>query len=58
LRSTLTGKIRGYLHAGKKKQARNGVRAVAISGGKWDAQPLDKSSFTPMYFQIQTQLLR
>lgn len=24
---------------------------------KWDFEPLDKTSFTPMYFQIQTQLL-
>jgi GntR family transcriptional regulator len=25
---------------------------------KWEFEPLDKTSFTPMYFQIQTQLLR
>jgi GntR family transcriptional regulator len=25
---------------------------------KWKFEPLDKSSFTPMYFQIQTQLLK
>jgi GntR family transcriptional regulator len=31
---------------------------VATSSAKWDFEPLDKSSFTPMYFQIQTQLLQ
>jgi len=25
---------------------------------KWEFEPLDKTSFTPMYFQIQTQLLK
>ncbi len=28
------------------------------NGRKWDFPPLDKGSFTPMYFQIQTQLLK
>lgn len=31
---------------------------TAINRTKWDFEPLDKSSFTPMYFQIQTQLLQ
>src|SRR5580692_1686523 len=31
---------------------------AATSGSKWDFEPLDKHSFTPMYFQIQTQLLQ
>jgi GntR family transcriptional regulator len=43
---------------GKKNRHVTASAPVAISGGKWDAQPLDKSSFTPMYFQIQTQLLK
>ncbi len=31
---------------------------VSSNGGKWEIAPLDKGSFTPMYFQIQTQLLK
>src|SRR5437660_4986987 len=36
------------------------VPAVKVNsnGRKWDFSPLDKASFTPMYFQIQTQLLK
>lgn len=32
--------------------------AAASSDEKWHFEPLDKKSFTPMYFQIQTQLLK
>jgi GntR family transcriptional regulator len=28
------------------------------SGSSWNFEPIDKGSFTPMYFQIQTQLLK
>jgi GntR family transcriptional regulator len=31
---------------------------VSSNGRKWEFTPLDKGSFTPMYFQIQTQLLK
>lgn len=31
--------------------------AKTESSTKWEFEPLDKHSFTPMYFQIQTQLL-
>lgn len=42
-----------------KKQRRKQTPApMAPTGRKWDFEPLDKSSFTPMYFQIQTQLLK
>ena len=36
------------------------VPAVKVNsnGRKWEFAPLDKGSFTPMYFQIQTQLLK
>jgi len=36
------------------------VPAVKMNsnGRKWEFSPLDKGSFTPMYFQIQTQLLK
>ena len=42
----------------------HGVAAMAAAakassnGNKWTFAPLDKGSFTPMYFQIQTQLLK
>ncbi len=42
-----------------KEQRKGQVAApVATNGKKWDFEPLDKNSFTPMYFQIQTQLLK
>jgi GntR family transcriptional regulator len=42
-----------------KKQRSGKVPApVPSNDKKWDFEPLDKSSFTPMYFQIQTQLLK
>lgn len=43
----------------EKKQRSEELPAPAtITRGKWDFEPLDKKSFTPMYFQIQTQLLK
>jgi GntR family transcriptional regulator len=49
----------------EKKQAdRQGKRPTMSSAKanpatrKWEFEALDKSSFTPMYFQIQTQLLK
>ncbi len=33
-------------------------RHASADGHKWAFEPLDKKSFTPMYFQIQTQLLK
>lgn len=39
------------------KRRQNPVR-VPSSPAKWDFEPLDKNSFTPMYFQIQNQLLK
>lgn len=42
----------------KKTQSRIGNTTPETTGQfKWDFEPLDKNSFTPMYFQIQTQLL-
>jgi GntR family transcriptional regulator len=42
-----------------KKQSQNQTSAPAVEQGRTlDFEPLDKSSFTPMYFQIQTQLLK
>ncbi len=44
-----------------KKQRREHTPApvtASANGKKWDIEPLDKSSFVPMYFQIQTQLLK
>jgi GntR family transcriptional regulator len=43
----------------KKKRSRvlTAAPQVAVSPAKSDFAPLDKSSFTPMYFQIQSQLL-
>lgn len=41
-----------------KKQSRTqNSTPESANRTKWDFEPLDKSSFTPMYFQIQTQLL-
>jgi DNA-binding GntR family transcriptional regulator len=42
----------------ERKQPKQGSATVAGTRTKWDFEPLDKSSFTPMYFQIQTQLLQ
>ncbi len=41
----------------KQKQSRLLSLPDSARLKKWDLEPLDKSSFTPMYFQIQTQLL-
>jgi GntR family transcriptional regulator len=44
-----------------KKNSQDNKQASAIMEGaprKWDFEPLDKTSFTPMYFQIQEQLLK
>jgi len=40
------------------KQPKRAPAAVAATRTRWDFEPLDKTSFTPMYFQIQTQLLQ
>lgn len=42
----------------KKQQPKPSPMVEASTRGNWDFEPLDKSSFTPMYFQIQTQLLK
>lgn len=48
----------------RKAQIEEDVVSVApalksnSNGRKWEFAPLDKGSFTPMYFQIQTQLLK
>jgi len=49
----------------EKSQADRHRKQPATSSGKpnsnarkWEFEPLDKTSFTPMYFQIQTQLLK
>lgn len=45
----------------KEKRGQNPVRdssGSAASNRKWEFEPLDKNSFTPMYFQIQSQLLK
>jgi GntR family transcriptional regulator len=48
----------------KKHRGGNGATSALLqekpnaTGRKWNFEPLDKNSFTPMYFQIQTQLLR
>jgi GntR family transcriptional regulator len=43
---------------GKRQQLKQASVREAINHRNWDFEPLDKSSFTPMYFQIQTQLLK
>jgi GntR family transcriptional regulator len=43
----------GQAHKSKPTTAKQ-IRAAA----KWEFAPLDKGSFTPIYFQIQTQLLQ
>jgi GntR family transcriptional regulator len=43
---------------GKKQPLKQTPVPEAIAHRDWDFEPLDKSSFTPMYFQIQTQLLK
>ncbi|HEX3662904.1 MAG TPA: GntR family transcriptional regulator [Acidobacteriaceae bacterium] len=42
----------------ERNQSGQSTATVAATRTKWDFEPLDKSSFTPMYFQIQTQLLQ
>jgi GntR family transcriptional regulator len=41
-----------------RKPEKSGTADTLSSGEKWHFEPLDKKSFTPMYFQIQTQLLK
>ena len=43
---------------GKKPRQEQKPTAVPASGNSWNFEPIDKSSFTPMYFQIQSQLLK
>lgn len=40
------------------KRSRPSATAETHSASKFLSEPLDKDSFTPMYFQIQTQLLK
>ena len=43
----------------EKKPRQEQKPSVALGSGiSWNFEPIDKSSFTPMYFQIQTQLLK
>jgi GntR family transcriptional regulator len=42
----------------KREKTTSGLSDAASNGQKWFFEPLDKKSFTPMYFQIQTQLLK
>jgi len=42
----------------KKQNHKNAPEVMSTAPRKWDFEPLDKSSFTPMYFQIQAQLLK
>jgi GntR family transcriptional regulator len=43
----------------RKKTQYGQVSALkAATDSTWDFEPLDKNSFTPMYFQIQSQLLK
>lgn len=51
------------MNASKKPQSKRQPKTSASAGpvdaaGKLLFEPLDKNSFTPMYFQIQTQLLK
>jgi len=43
---------------GKKQQHKQTPAPETASRRNWEFAPLDKSSFTPMYFQIQSQLLQ
>lgn len=43
---------------GKEQQRKQIPTPVATTRRNWEFEPLDKNSFTPMYFQIQTQLLK
>jgi GntR family transcriptional regulator len=43
---------------GKNQQRKETPTSETIVRKNWDFEPLDKSSFTPMYFQIQAQLLK
>jgi GntR family transcriptional regulator len=42
----------------KEQRHKRTPAPVATPRRKWNFEPLDKNSFTPMYFQIQTQLLK
>jgi GntR family transcriptional regulator len=42
----------------KKRQLKQASAPETAVQGSWEFEPLDKHSFTPMYFQIQTQLLK
>ena len=42
----------------KKPRQEQKPTAALASVNSWNFEPIDKSSFTPMYFQIQTQLLK
>jgi GntR family transcriptional regulator len=42
----------------REKQLKQKTTPAAASGTKLNFIPLDKNSFTPMYFQIKTQLLK
>jgi GntR family transcriptional regulator len=42
----------------KKPKNNEILQPMVATRTRWDFEPLDKNSFTPMYFQIQTQLLQ
>jgi GntR family transcriptional regulator len=42
----------------KKTQPGHAPALDPANSSKWNFEPLDKNSFTPMYFQIQSQLLK
>lgn len=42
----------------RKQRHETTYPSAAPTGNKWDFAPLDKESFTPMYFQIQSQMLK
>ena len=50
-------KIR-HAEKGKKGPFVPSAESEDIDDTDWEFAPLDKSSFTPMYFQIRTQLLK
>lgn len=47
-------------NSSKKKSSRQSLVSAesVLTKSKWEFAPLDKSSFTPMYFQIHMQLLK
>jgi GntR family transcriptional regulator len=42
----------------RRPRKKQGPKVALASGNNWNFEPIDKRSFTPMYFQIQSQLLK